>query len=68
MKKCIYSVITDNYDALPYAPKFDGWDSIMFTDEYVENTLGWTIIKMVKKRDLVLQSRDIKILSHRFLL
>ena len=30
--KAIYTVITGNYDTIQEAPKYKGWDSILFTD------------------------------------
>lgn len=65
MKKVIYSVITGGYDKIPLAPRFNGWDSIMFTDYPAENnTNGWQIIKLPETDNSLIQSRDIKCRSH----
>jgi hypothetical protein len=63
--KAIYSVITGGYDMLPVAPRFDGWDSIMFTDYPIEDeTNGWIIRQLKPNTNPLVQSRDIKIRSH----
>ena len=63
--KAIYSVITGGYDMLPVAPRFDGWDSIMFTDYPIEDeTNGWIIKQLQPNTNPLVQSRDIKIRSH----
>ena len=64
MKKVIYSVITGGYDNLLVAPQFKGWDVIMFTDRDFEDSKGWEIRKLPKSQNPLIQSRDIKILSH----
>ena len=64
MKKAIYSVITNGYDRLPDAPKYNGWDAIMFIDETPDNDRGWEIRVIGKSEKPVLQSREYKILSH----
>jgi len=66
MKKAIFSVITGDYDELPIAPKFEGWDSIMFTDEYREDSKGWDIRYFQSDNPLLL-SREVKILPHKFI-
>lgn len=63
MKKAICSVITGDYDQIPLAPYFEGWDSIMFTDQNTDGK-GWEIIKLQKVKDPLVQSRDIKIRTH----
>ena len=65
MKKCIYSVITNGYDELPKAPDYPVWDPIMFIDRKVEDSKGWEIIEIPKSDRPTLQSREIKILSHK---
>ena len=64
MKKAIYSVITNGYDRLPNAPRYEGWDTIMFIDDKPENNKGWEIRVIGKSKKPVLQSREYKILSH----
>jgi len=63
MKKAIVSVLLGNYDDLKPAPKFYGWDSILFTDnDYIYN-LGWDIRKVKSKKPLV-DSRYYKWMTH----
>ena len=65
MSKAIFSVITGNYDMIPVAPKFKGWDCIMFTDYIIEEqTNGWEIRPLPKSENPLVQSRDIKCRSH----
>lgn len=64
MKKAIFSVITGGYDELPIAPLYEGWDAIMFTDEYFSDPKGWDIRKLPEASDPLVQSRDIKIRPH----
>ena len=70
LNKCIFSVITNNYDPIYTAPKYDGWDVILFIDSKPEKDCGWTI-KLIKDAENqkcpILLSRKYKILSHRFL-
>ena len=67
MKKVIYSVITGGYDVLMPAPKFPGWDVVMFTDEMPDNAKGWELRAIPPSDNPVLKSREVKILSHVFL-
>ena len=64
VKKCIYTVLTDDYDFLNLAPKFPNWETILFIDKQLDDYKGWkpVIINSGKK-----ESRKYKILSHRFL-
>ena len=62
--KAIYTVITDNYDEIPKAPVYKGWDVILFTDIELEDNKGWEVRKLNKSDNPLLQSRDIKIRSH----
>ena len=63
--KAIYSVITGDYDMLPVAPYFEGWDCIMFTDYPVKDeNNGWEIRQLPKSDNPELQSRYYKIMSH----
>ena len=64
MRKAIYSVITGGYDDIIPVPDFYGWDKIMFTDADIEDGKGWSIRKLPKVSDPLIQSRDIKIRSH----
>ena len=63
MKKAIYSVVTGGYDSINVAPRFDGWDSILFTDQDAEG-LGWEVRTLETDSNPLIQSRDIKIRSH----
>lgn len=69
MKKAIFTVITNNYETLLEAPKFDGWDCILFTDNVPKDFKGWALNpkKIDSITDPVKRSRQIKILSHVFL-
>jgi hypothetical protein len=62
--KAIYTVITNNYDEIPKAPIYKGWDVILFTDIELEDNKGWEVRKLNKSDNPLLQSRDIKIRSH----
>ena len=67
LRKCIYTVITGNYDRLQPAPNFPGWDTVLFTDQDVPQKMGWTVRSVYYLDNPVLESRRIKILSHQFL-
>jgi len=67
MKKAIYTVITNNYDALRQAPNYKGWDCVLFTDNPPADNKGWIIRKIETSTDPVLTSRKYKILSHVYL-
>lgn len=63
MKKAIYSVLLGNYDNLNKAPRFNGWDTILFTDLDLPDYNGWEV-KKVKTKDPKKDSRKYKWLSH----
>ena len=63
MKKAIVSVVTGGYDQIPLGPYFEGWDSIMFTDQDTDGR-GWEIRQLPKVDNPLVQSRDIKIRPH----
>lgn len=65
MKKVIYTVITGNYDEVLPAPNYPGWDCILFTDKEVDD-YGWEV-RQIEKGDSLIQSRDVKIRSHKWL-
>ena len=67
MKKAIYTVITGDYDPIPPAPNFQGWDAILFSDVIVYDPNGWDVRMVGMSDNPVLQSRSIKILSHEHL-
>ena len=67
MNKCIYTVITGGYDKPSIAPHFKGWDTILFTDELLTDSLGWEQILIESDDSPLIQSRDIKIRSHLYL-
>lgn len=65
--KTIFTCLFGNYDKLQNAPKFRGWETVLFTDQEIEDSKGWT----VKVVDMVLchqkESRRYKFLSHLYL-
>jgi hypothetical protein len=67
MKKAIFSVLIGPYDILREAPRFAGWDTILFTDQEVPEYLGWMVRKVETTSDARKESRRYKILSHQFL-
>lgn len=62
-KRAIVSVITKGHDYLKDAPRFSGWDTIMFTDQDFKNTRGWDIRKIRVDDDPKL-SRYYKWMTH----
>lgn len=62
MKKCIYTVLTGDYDIYHNAPIYKDWDCIMFTDKEI-NPKGWQVRK-IKTDNPLKAHRDIKIRSH----
>ncbi len=69
MKKAIFTVLIGNYDTLLPAPTFDGWDSILITDQKLPDYLGWKVKHVESDPELVDRklSRKYKILSHVFI-
>ena len=67
MKKAIFTVITNSYDTLLPAPRYSGWDSILFTDVRPIDAKGWEVRKLPKSKYPYLQSRLYKIKSHEYL-
>lgn len=65
-KKAIVSVLLGSYDHPRKAPKFYGWDSILFTDLDIDEKLGWKVIK-VSKKDKLKGSRYYKWMTHKTL-
>lgn len=65
MKKAIISVMFGRYDNLKPAPKFKGWDKIMFTDQTFNNNKGWTIHPIDVEISNEIDSRFYKWCSHR---
>lgn len=66
MKKAIVSVLLGGYDQPRKAPKFYGWDSILFTDLDIDEKLGWKVIR-VSKKDKLKGSRYYKWMTHKTL-
>jgi len=64
--KAIYSCLFGQYDDLKTAPSFDGWDSVLFTNQEFKDSKGW-IIKKVESDNELKDSRKYKWLSHKFL-
>lgn len=67
--KCIFTVLIGNYDTLLTAPQFDGWDSILITDQKLPDYIGWTVKHVEPDPELGDRklSRKYKILSHVYL-
>lgn len=63
MKKAIFSCLFGEYDTLNQAPKFEGWDTILFTDQELKDSKGW-IVKVIESTNPKLDSRRYKFLSH----
>jgi hypothetical protein len=63
MKKAIYTCLFGNYDTLNPAPKFEGWDTILFTDTRPSNSKGWEV-RLTEGGSPKLDSRCYKFLSH----
>lgn len=61
IKKVIYTVILGGYDELSPAPKFEGWDFVVFTDDEDLKSDGWSI-RYVNGDD-----KKYKFLSHVYL-
>lgn len=67
MRKAIFTVLLNKYDELKPAPRFPGWDTILFTDHHYPNLKGWTIHKVKPQEDSARESRKYKFLSHQYL-
>lgn len=63
MRKAIVTVLLGKYDHLQPAPKFKGWDTILFTDHHYPDKKGWTVNK-VKSQNPTVDSRYYKWLTH----
>lgn len=63
MKKVIFSCLFGDYDQLNQAPKFDGWDAVLFTDSIPKQNKGWQI-RHIPSETPKLDSRRYKFLSH----
>ena len=66
-KKVVYTIVLGEYDELSPAPKFEGWDFIVFTDDILLNADGWTKYLVEGGKDLQKESRRYKFLSHLYL-
>lgn len=66
-KKVVYTVVLGEYDEISPAPKFEGWDFIVFTDDILLNSDGWTKYLVEGCKDLQKESRRYKFLSHVYL-
>lgn len=66
-KKVVYTVVLGEYDEISPAPKFEGWDFIVFTDDILLNSDGWTKYLVEGGKDLQKESRRYKFLSHVYL-
>lgn len=66
-KKVVYTIVLGEYDELSPAPKFEGWDFIVFTDDILLNADGWTKYLVEGGKDLQKESRRYKFLSHVYL-
>lgn len=65
-KKVIFTCLFGQYDNLNQSPNFEGWDTILFTDQELKDTKGWRTI-LVDSRNPKLDSRRCKFLSHIYL-
>lgn len=63
MKKTIFSCLFGEYDTLNKAPKFEGWDTVLFTDRIPKHNNGWEI-RVIESTKHKLDSRRYKFLSH----
>lgn len=63
MKKVIFSCLFGNYDTLNQAPKFEGWNTVLFTDRIPKHNNGWEI-RVIESTNQKLDSRRYKFLSH----
>ena len=66
-KKVVYTVLLGGYDEISPAPKFEGWDFVVFTDDLKLNVDGWNICYVEGGKDLQKESRKYKFLSHVYL-
>jgi len=64
-KKVVYTVVLGGYDEISPAPKFEGWDFVVFTDDLSINADGWYIINI--DGDDKKECRKYKFLSHVYL-
>lgn len=65
MRKALFTVFLGGYDHPPIAPRYAGWDTVVFTDQKVD---GWDRVIHVKPTDIpAVESRRYKWLSHLFL-
>ena len=67
MKKAIFTVLIGDYDHLVQAPKQNGWDCILVTDQEFEDSKGWEVFHVSGYLDEKLHSRYYKIMSHHVL-
>lgn len=51
-KKAIVTVLIGDYDELKPAPKFEGWDCYLFTDQDLKDSKGWKIYVVVRPPNL----------------
>lgn len=65
--KVVYTVILGGYDELSPAPKFKGWDFVVFTDDEELKSDGWTKCLVDGTSDTQKESRKYKFLSHVYL-
>lgn len=65
--KVIYSVLFGEYDDVSPAPKFEGWDFVLFTDNAELKVDGWQIRVVDGITDRQKESRRYKFLSHLYL-
>lgn len=61
--KAIVTVIIGNYDTLKPAPKFEGWETILITDNKYSDSLGWEVLQ-VQSNDPQKDSRYYKWMLH----
>lgn len=66
-KKLIYTVNLNGYDSLkPVRIKCQGYDYKCFTDDKTLKVAGWEMVLVEPKENILLQSREIKLLIHKY--
>jgi hypothetical protein len=65
--KVIYSVLFGDYDDISPAPKYKGWDFVLFTDNANLRVDGWQIRVVEGITDTQKESKRYKLLSHLYL-
>jgi len=67
MNRTIFTVLINNYDNLQDAPRFEGWDTVLFTDSIPKKCKGWKVRLIKPELSPEKESRRYKFLSHIYL-